>query len=98
MVEEWLAPRRGSRGTGDGQFLFGFGGIAIDGHVPQPCIHDQPIRYLGFHVSLGGSWLAQRKKSLGMFSMFARLVNKFGLSLRSAVYMFNVFLLPKLEL
>jgi hypothetical protein len=73
-------------------------GISIDGHLPEPCAHDRPIRYLGLHVSFDGGWATQRKKTLGMVSMFTRLVSKFTLSLRTAVYMFNVFLLPKLEL
>ena len=73
-------------------------GVSIDGHLPQPCAHDHPIRYLGLHVSFDGSWAVQRKKALGLVSMFTRLVSKFALPLRSAAYMFNVFLLPKLEL
>ena len=33
-----------------------------------------------------------------MIQLFTRAVSKFKLSVQQAVYMFNVFLLPKLEL
>lgn len=33
-----------------------------------------------------------------MVAMFTRIVSKYNLSISRAVYMFNVFLLPKLEL
>ena len=73
-------------------------GIAIEGNSLVPVPHDQPIRYLGVHCRFDGSWHAQHLKSLGMVHKFASVVRKFDVSLSQARYMFNVFLMPKLEL
>jgi len=73
-------------------------GITIEGNSIEPVPHDQPIRYLGVHCRFDGSWHAQHLKSLGMVHKFASVVRKFDVSLSQARYMFNVFLMPKLEL
>jgi exonuclease III/ribonuclease HI len=73
-------------------------GITIAGQAIEPIPHNQPIRYLGVHCCFDGSWRAQHSKSLAAVNTFARAVNKFRVSLQLAAYMFNVFLLPKLEL
>ena len=72
--------------------------IGIEGHALQPVPHDQPVRYLGVHCRFDGSWSAQHAKSLAMIRVFTGVVDKFSLTLSQAAYMFNVFLLPKLEL
>jgi len=72
--------------------------INIDGHSICPTPHDQAIRYLGVHSSFNGSWSVQQAKARDMIMIFTRLVSKFSLSIGQAIYMFNVFLLPKLEL
>ena len=73
-------------------------GIEIEGNSLAPVAHDQPIRYLGVHCRFDGSWHAQHAKSLGMVHKFTSVVRKFDVSLSQARYMFNVFLMPKLEL
>jgi exonuclease III/ribonuclease HI len=73
-------------------------GIDVDGHHLIPKSHQDSIRYLGLHVTLDGSFEVQMKKSQRAISMFTRLANKFDLSLAHTVYMFNVFLMPRLEL
>ena len=72
--------------------------LFIDGQPLQPIPHSQSIRYLGVHTSFDGSWAVQQHKSLQMIQLFTRAVSKFSVSIAQAVYMFNVFLLPKLEL
>jgi hypothetical protein len=72
--------------------------INIDGHSIRPTPHDHAIRYLGVHSSFSGSWSVQQTKARDMIMIFTRLVNKFSLSIGQAIYMFNIFLLPKLEL
>jgi hypothetical protein len=66
--------------------------------VPPSWPHDATIRYLGVHSCFDGNCSAQQRKSLDMVMLFIRVVSKFKLSVGRAVYMFNVFLLPKLEL
>jgi hypothetical protein len=73
-------------------------GIAVDGLVLNPLPHDQPIRYLGVHTSFDGSWSAQQNKSRSMIMTFTRLAIKFHLTVSETVYMFNVFLITRLEL
>ena len=73
-------------------------GIAINGVSLIPLQHDHPIRYLGVHTCFDGSWLSQQKKALSMIMKFSRLATKFQLSIGHAVYMFNVFLVSRLEL
>jgi hypothetical protein len=73
-------------------------GIAVDGLVLNPLPHDQPIRYLGVHTSFDGSWSAQQNKSRSMIMAFTRLAIKFHLTVSETVYMFNVFLITRLEL
>lgn len=73
-------------------------GITIEGQAVQPVPHDQPIRYLGVHCRFDGSWKEQKARSYKMLLLFTRVVAKFKLSLSQATYMFNTFLLPKLEL
>ena len=72
--------------------------VSVDGVQLVPVPHSQPIRYLGAHVCFDGSWFAQFKKSLAMIAKFTRAAIKFRVSVSQAVYMFRVFLLPKLEL
>ena len=73
-------------------------GITIEGHAIEPVAHDTPIRYLGVHCRFDGDWHAQHVKSTAMIQLFVRAVAKFQLSVKQAAYMFNTFLLPKLEL
>ena len=72
--------------------------IIVDGHALQPLAHDHTIRYLGVHTSFDGSWIEQQKKTLNKVRYFARIASKFNLCVRQRVYMFTVFLLPKMEL
>ena len=73
-------------------------GITIDGHAVTPVAHNVAIRYLGVHCRFDGGWTAQHAKSTAMIQLCTRAVCKFSLSVSQAAYMFNVFLLPKLEL
>ncbi|MGH8466606.1 MAG: hypothetical protein ACRER5_20910, partial [Pseudomonas sp.] len=73
-------------------------GITIEGHPIHPLPHHQPIRYLGVHCCFDGAWQAQHNKSLSAINTFTRAASKFRVSLQLAAYMFNAFLLPKLEL
>jgi exonuclease III len=72
--------------------------IKVDDHYLQPVPHDKPIRYLGAHSCFDGSWTAQQNKAKDMILLFTRAVDKFHIPVASAVKMFNVFLLPRLEL
>jgi hypothetical protein len=73
-------------------------GISIQGQALVPVPHNQAIRYLGVHCCFDGSWQAQRLRSNAMLQLFTRVVNKFRLPVSQASFMFNTFLLPKLEL
>ena len=73
-------------------------GIVIEGAPLLPVPHTQPIRYLGVHARFDGCWEEQRNKALNRIALFTRAVTKFTLSPQQAVYMFNAFLLPSLEL
>jgi len=73
-------------------------GIKVNGNTLLPLPHDQPIRYLGAHMCFNGDWLPQQNKATALVSKFTRLATKFHLSIGHAVYMFNVFLMPRLEL
>ncbi len=72
-------------------------GIEVEGTVPSPLPLDRSTRYLGVHASYSGSWVEQRRKSLAHIMLFTRIASKFSLPIAHIVYMFNVFLLPKLE-
>ena len=72
--------------------------ITIDDLLLQSLPHNRPIRYLGAHMSFDGDWTAQQNKSRALIMRFTRLVAKFHLTVSEAVYMFNVFLLTRLEL
>jgi exonuclease III len=72
-------------------------GIEIEGTVPSSLPLDHSTRYLGVHASYSGSWADQRRKSLAHIMLFTRIATKFSLPIAHIVYMFNVFLLPKLE-
>jgi exonuclease III len=72
--------------------------ITINDQLLKPTPHGQPIRYLGVHSCFDGSWKPQQTKSHGMIMIFTRAAIKFNVPISHAVYMFNVFLLPKLEL
>lgn len=72
--------------------------ITVCGHALQPLAHDQPIRYLGAHSCFDGSWAKQQQKSRETIMLFTRTVSKFNLSISKAVHLFNIFLLPRLEL
>jgi len=73
-------------------------GFTIDGRSVIPKPHDQPIRYLGVHMCFDGNWKAQQKKTQATIFRFTRLIDKFQLSIGHAIYMYNVFLTPRLEL
>ena len=73
-------------------------GITIEGHAIVPVPHDTAIRYLGVHCRFDGNWSAQHTRSIAMLHLFSRVVSKFQLSVSQAAYIFNTFLLPKLEL
>jgi ribonuclease HI len=72
--------------------------ISVEGTYVVPRPHDKPIRYLGLHIRFDGEWKDQFTKSYQMISLFARIINKFSLPLSQAAYIYNTFLLPKLEL
>ena len=72
--------------------------ITIDGVPLTPVPHGQAVRYLGVHVTFGGSWSPQQQKARSAIALFSRIATKFHLSIAHAVYMFNVFLAPRLEL
>jgi len=72
--------------------------ITIDGVALSPVDHNQPIRYLGVHSCFNGDWSEQQRKAIRMIMMYTRVAIKFKLSVKEAVYMFNTFLTPKLEL
>jgi ribonuclease HI len=71
--------------------------ISVDGQVLKPHSLDTPIRYLGVHSSFNGSWEVQKQKAMAMINMFTRVASKFSMSVSQILYMFKVFLLPKLE-
>ena len=73
-------------------------GIEVEGVTLDPVAHDRSIRYLGVHPRFDGCWTTQFNKSLHMIGMFTRIVSKFSIPISQAVYMFKVFLMPKLEL
>jgi ribonuclease HI len=66
--------------------------------VLKPVEHDIAIRYLGVQCRFDGSWAAQHGKTLKAIFKFTRAVTKFSLPLRQVAYIFNVFLLPTIEL
>jgi hypothetical protein len=72
--------------------------ITIEGVAITPVDHSRPIRYLGVHSTFDGDWSEQRRRAVSMIAMFTRVAVKFKLSVRDAVYMFNTFLITKLEL
>lgn len=72
--------------------------ICVDGQPLVPLPHDKPIRYLGAHMCFDGDWRPQQNKALAQVNMFTRLASKFDLSIGHSVYMFNVFLMTRLEL
>ena len=72
--------------------------INIEGHSIVPLSHAQSIRYLGAHSCFDGSCSTQQQKSREMIMIYTRLIIKFKLCIRQAVYVFNIFLLPKLEI
>ena len=73
-------------------------GITIEGHAVQPLAHNHAVRYLGVHVTFDGCWHTQQSKAIAKIYMFTRAITKFRVPLSHAAYMFNVFLLPSLEL
>jgi len=73
-------------------------GITIEGHPLVPIPHHQSIRYLGVHVRFDGSWDSQCSQTSQLIARFTRVVSRFSVQPRQAVYMYNVFLMPKLEL
>ena len=73
-------------------------GITVAGHALVPVEHSKPIRYLGVWCRFDGDWQDQHNKLLKMIYQFTRLVSKFRLSVSQASYVYNTFLLPKLEL
>ena len=72
--------------------------ILIDGIAPVPVDHTRPIRYLGVHSCFNGDWSAQQAKAIKMIALYTRCAVKFKLPVKDAVYMFNTFLITKLEL
>ncbi len=72
--------------------------IRINDSPIIPVLHSTPIRYLGAHSCFDGSWIIQQHKVLGTINKFTRVAMKFNLSIYQMIYMFNVFLLSKLEI
>ena len=72
--------------------------IRVDGVQLTPVEHDRPIRYLGLHVAFNGSCVEQQNRSRRLIMKFTRLAIKYHLTLRDTVYMFNTFLVTRLEL
>ena len=72
--------------------------ITIGGVAITPVEHSRSVRYLGVHTTFDGDWSEQRRKAVRMIAMFTRVAIKFKLSVKDAVYMFNTFLITKLEL
>lgn len=72
--------------------------IKIQDHFLLPLQHTQAIRYLGAHFSFDGSWKLQQQKAREVIFKFTTAVNKFKVSIAHAIKMFNIFLLPRLEL
>ena len=60
--------------------------------------HEHAIRYLGVHVRFDGEWPEQKNKALSSIGKFTRTAVKFDMPIGCAVYMFNLFLMPRLEL
>ena len=73
-------------------------GILVDGKSLVPISHGTSVRYLGAHCAFDGRWTAQQKKSREMIMLFTRAMVKFQVPINSTVYIFNTFLLPKLEI
>ena len=72
--------------------------LTVEDQTLQPLSMDRPIRYLGLHIRGDGDWSAQTLKSINMVNLFTSTASKFSVTVSQATYMFNVFLLPKLEL
>jgi exonuclease III len=73
-------------------------GILVEGQPLAPVAHNAPIRYLGVQCRFDGSSDAQRDKIRGAIGLVTRVINKFSVSMERASYIFNVFLLPTIEL
>ena len=71
--------------------------LAVEGSCVAVLPLDSSTRYLGVHCSYAGDWSAQQRKSLALIMLFTRIATKFTMPIAHIVYMFNVFLLPKLE-
>ena len=89
---------RGADGEPVTDAALALAGINIEGHSVASVGHSQPIRYLGIHCCFDGSWAQQRAKSCSMIQLFTRAATKFRVTINQAAFMFNTFLLPKLEL
>ena len=89
---------RGARGESVTAAAVAAAGVMIEGQPVEPLLHDKPIRYLGLHCRFDGDWSSQHAKSCSMIHLFSRTVSKFKLSVGQASYIFNTFLIPKLEL
>jgi ribonuclease HI len=72
--------------------------IKIQDQFLTPLEHTHAIRYLGAHFSFDGSWMIQQQKAREVIFKFTTAVNKFKVSIAHAVKMFNIYLLPRLEL
>jgi exonuclease III len=72
-------------------------GLTVEGNCVATLPLDSSTRYLGVHCSYSGSWWVQQRKSLAHIMLFTRIATKFNMPIAHIVYMFNVFLLPKLE-
>jgi hypothetical protein len=73
-------------------------GLLVVGRVLAPVDHEKAIRYLGVQCRFDGSWQAQHDKITSMIQLFTRMVKKFSLTVGQASYVYNTFLLPKLDL
>ena len=89
---------RGADGTPVTPAALALHDIAIDGVAITLVDHSRSVRYLGVHSSFDGGWSEQRRRAVSMIAMFTRVAVKFRLSVKDAVYMFNTFLITKLEL
>lgn len=72
--------------------------LAVDGVDLIALDHNKSIRYLGLNIRFDGLWNNQIIKSYNMIGLFTRMIHKFAPPIAQAAYIYNVFLLPKLEL
>ncbi len=72
--------------------------LSVDGKDIIPLQHNKSLRYLGLNIRFDGCWEDQFTKSYQVINLFTRIIQKFSLPLNQIAYIYNIFLLPKLEL